>query len=192
MTPAPRLTNTVYRRIQTYTGAEFYTPFSLHPEGSQRDYWLIHLSKHHKAREEMGKVHWSMENTFEHFGGPGFDALGFDPGVDARSDMFEFGFNDNARTRSQAAVLTSMPRLIHAARDRTLTKREIFSSRCNETPITGDTVDSQLALLRDEKEIVITSSKGATRRSATSFAWDGRIQLVSEPSLFSTINLPDA
>jgi len=184
--------NTVYSHIQACTGAAYYTPFFVHPEGSHRDYWLIHLSKHHKAREEMGKVHWSMENTFEHFGRAGFDALGFDPGVDVRADMLDFGFNDSARTRSEAAVLQEMPRLIHGAADRTLTKREVFASRCNETPVIGDIVDTQLALLRDENEIVITSCDGVVRRSAKSFDWDDRIQLVSEPSMFSRLHFQAA
>lgn len=76
--------NTVYRHIQRCTGADFYTPFFVHPPESHRDYWLIHLSKHHQAREEMGKVFWSTNNTMEHFGGAGFDALGFDPRIDVR------------------------------------------------------------------------------------------------------------
>ena len=182
--------NTIYSHIQARTGATFYTPFFIHPEKSNRDYWLIHLSKHHQAREEMGKVHWSMENTFEHFGRSGFNALGFIPGVDIRVDSFDFGFNDNARTRSEAAVLDQLPRLIHANAAQTarpLTKQGIFVSRCNETPVIADIVDSQLAFLRDEKEIVITASDGSVRRSVKQFAWDDRIQLVREPGLFSLL-----
>jgi three-Cys-motif partner protein len=81
--------NTVYRHILGCTGASFYTPFFVHPPESHRDYWLIHLSKHHQAREEMGNVFWEINNTMEHFGGPGFNALGFDPGVDVRQGMMD-------------------------------------------------------------------------------------------------------
>ena len=182
--------NTVYNHIQERTGAAFYTPFFIHPEKSNRDYWLVHLSKHHQAREEMGKVHWGMENTFEHFGRTGFNALGFIPGVDVREDNFDFGFNDNARTRSETAVLDQLPRLIHDSAKsggQPLTKQQIFISRCNDTPVTGDIVDSRLALLRDEKEIVITAADGSIRRSVRQFAWDDRIEQVSEPSLFSML-----
>lgn len=182
--------NTVYNHIQARTGAAFYTPFFIHPEQSNRDYWLIHLSKHHQAREEMGKVHWGMENTFEHFGRTGFNALGFIPGVDVREDNFDFGFNDNARTRSEAAILEQLPRMIHAnlaENSLPLTKQRIFVARCNETPVIADIVDSQLAFLRDEKEIVITAADGSVRRSARQFAWDDRIELVREPGLFSQL-----
>jgi three-Cys-motif partner protein len=182
--------NTVYSHIQARTGAAFYTPFFIHPEKSNRDYWLIHLSKHHQAREEMGKVHWGMENTFEHFGRTGFNALAFMPGADVREDNFEFGFNDNARARSEAAVLDQLPRLIHANATEIsapLTKQRIFMARCNETPVIADIVDSQLAFLRDEREIVITAADGAIRRSVKRFAWDDRIELVREPGLFSLL-----
>jgi len=182
--------NTVYGHIQARTGAAFYTPFFIHPEKSNRDYWLVHLSKHHQAREEMGKIHWGLENTFEHFGRTGFNALGFIPGVDVCEDVLDFGFNDNARSRSEAAVLDQLPRLIHAAAirdDAPLTKQAIFASRCNDTPVVGDIVDSQLAFLRDEKEIVITAADGSVRRSAKQFAWDDRIERVREPGLFSVL-----
>ena len=182
--------NTVYSHIQAQTGAAFYTPFFIHPERSNRDYWMIHLSKHHQAREEMGKIHWGLENTFEHFGRTGFNALGFIPGVDVREDDLDFGFNDNARTRSEAAVLDQLPRLIHANSQQDaqpLTKQRIFVSRCNDTPVVADIVDSQLAFLRDEKEIIITAADGSIRRSVTSFAWDDRVELVREPSLFSVL-----
>jgi three-Cys-motif partner protein len=183
--------NTVYNHIQAHTGAAFYTPFFIHPEKSNRDYWLLHLSKHHQAREEMGKIHWRMENTFEHFGRTGFNALGFMSGVDVRQDMIDFGFNDNARTRSEAAVLDQLPRLIHAnaaADAEPLTKQRIFISRCNDTPVIADIVDSQLAFLRDEKEILITAADGSVRRSVKQFAWDDRIELVREPGLFSILS----
>ncbi|CAN5401438.1 hypothetical protein BH10PSE14_BH10PSE14_44450 [soil metagenome] len=138
----------------------------------------------------MGKVHWGMENTFEHFGRTGFDALGFLPGVDVREDNFDFGFNDNARTRSEAAVLDQLPRMIHAnsaENSAPLTKQRIFVARCNETPVIAEIVDSQLAFQRDEKEIVITAANGSVRRSVNRFAWDDRIELVREPCLFSLL-----
>ncbi|MBV9929741.1 MAG: three-Cys-motif partner protein TcmP [Alphaproteobacteria bacterium] len=181
--------NTVYRHIQASTGASYYTPFFIHPEQSNRDYWLLHLSKHHQAREEMGKIHWAIENTFEHFGGPGFSSLGFDPKADVRQGMMDYAFDDCARTRSEAAVLEQLPRLLHgAANDLTpITKREVFVARCNDTPVVAEIVDSQLAELRDAKEIVIFGPDGKERRSTRRFGWDDQVRLVREPTLFSTL-----
>ena len=184
--------NTLYEHIQRNTGADYYTPFFIHPEGgSNRDYWLLHLSKHHQAREEMGKIHWSMENTFEHFGRAGFNSLGFKPGKDVRDDMLEFGFNDNARTRSEATVVDQLARMLHArtlAGEGPLTKKALFASHCNEAPVIGDIVDAALVELRGAKDVVITAPDGALRRSVTKFTWDDEIRLSREPSLFSIID----
>lgn len=181
--------NTLYQHIQRNTGANYYTPFFIHPDGgSNRDYWLLHLSKHHQAREEMGKIHWSIENTFEHFGRAGFDSLGFNPGEDVQAGMMEFGFYDNARTRSETAVVAQLARMLHAralAGETPLTKKALFSAHCNEAPVIGDIVDAALVQLRDAKDVTITAPDGAKRKSVKVFGWDDEIGLTREPSLFS-------
>lgn len=181
--------NTLYGHIQRNTGADYYTPFFLHPDGgSNRDYWLIHLSKHHQAREEMGKIHWAKENTFEHFGRAGFNALGFNPGEDVRKEMMDFGFNDNARSRSEATVVEQLARMLHAralSDQGPLTKKALFSAYCNEAPVIGDIVDASLVELRAAKDVIITAPDGALRRSVKAFGWDDEIQLSRAPGLFS-------
>lgn len=183
--------NTLYDHIKQNTGANYYTPFFIHPEGgSNRDYWLLHLSQHHQAREEMGKIHWQLENTFEHFGRAGFNSLGFVPGADVRDGMLDFGFNDNARTRSESAVVDQ---LAHMLRQRAkagappLTKKLLFSSHCNETPVISSIVDASLTTLRESRDIRIIGANGAVRRSAAHFGWDDRIELVESPTFFSLL-----
>lgn len=181
--------NTLYEHIQRNTSADYYTPFFIHPDGtSNRDYWLLHLSKHHQAREEMGKIHWMMENTFEHFGRAGFNSLGFVPGKDVRADMLDFGFNDNARTRSEAAVVQQLADMLHAraqAGDGPLTKKQLFASHCNEAPVIASIVDAALVQLRAAQDVVIRSPEGALRRSVTHFTWDDEISLSRQPGLYS-------
>lgn len=183
--------NTLYEHIQRTTGAEYYTPFFIHPEGgSNRDYWLLHLSRHHQAREEMGKIHWGFENTFEHFGGPGFRSLGFVPGADVRSGMLDFGFDDDARTRSQTAVVDQLAHMLHsraAGGEAALTKKLLFSANCNDTPVVSDIVDASLVTLRDAKEVQILGADGSVRRSATQFGWNDRIRIIDQPDLFSVL-----
>lgn len=183
--------NTLYDHIKRNTGADYYTPFFIHPEGgSNRDYWLLHLSRHHQAREEMGKIHWQLENTFEHFGRAGFNSLGFAPGADVRDEMLDFGFNDNARTRSEAAVVDQLAEMLHdraAAGKSPLTKKLLFSANCNETPVIGSIVDTSLVILREARDIRIISPDGAVRRSSTKFGWDDRIELVESPTFFSLL-----
>src|ERR1700689_699624 len=63
----------------------------------------------------MGKLHWQLNNHFQHHGGAGFHALGFDPSKDLRQGLLNFMFDDDAMKRSEAAVLEQLPRMIHAA-----------------------------------------------------------------------------
>ncbi len=190
--------NTIYKHIQRVTGAEFYTPFFVHPPESHRDYWLLHLSKHHQAREEMGNVFWGMQNTMEHFGSAGFDALGFDPSVDVRQGMMDYLFDDNAKARSKDALLAQIPDLLFGAdsNGRALTKRELFASRANDTPVVSSIVDDQLAELRDSGEIIITGQKPGTdpreriqsvRGRTRVFQWSDEIRFVRQRPLFSII-----
>jgi len=183
--------NTLYEHIKRNTGADFYTPFFIHPEGgSNRDYWLLHLSRHHQAREEMGKIHWQLENTFEHFGRAGFNSLGFVPGADVRDGMLDFGFNDNARTRSETVVVDQLADMLHqraAAGAPPLTKKVLFSASCNETPVISSIVDTSLVTLREARDIRIVGPDGAVRRSASQFGWEDRIELVQSPTFFSLL-----
>jgi len=105
----------LYRHIQKRTGSRFYTPFFIRSVQAHRSYWLLHLSKHRQARDEMGKLHWRLNNCFQHHGGAGFHALGFDPSCDLRQGMLSFMFDDDAMRRSEAAVLEQLPRMIHTA-----------------------------------------------------------------------------
>jgi three-Cys-motif partner protein len=181
--------NTLYRHIQRNTGAHYYTPFFIHPDGgSNRDYWLLHLSKHHQAREEMGKIHWSVENTFEHFGRAGFNSLGFNPGEDVRANMMEFGFIDTARGRADHAAPAPLARRLHAraaAGEPPLTKKMLFAAHCNETPVIGEIVDAALVELRAAHDVTIKAPDGALRRSAAKFGWDDQIAPSRAPGLFS-------
>lgn len=188
--------NTIYKHIQKATGAEFYTPFFIHPPESHRDYWLLHLSKHHQAREEMGGVFWKLQNTMEHFGGPGFDALGFDPNVDVRQGMLDYLFDDDARVRSQVSLLEQIPILLHqATRDGSVvSKRSLFASRANDTPVISALIDSQLAELREAGEIVISGrlpgskandSRRCVRERANCFQWSDEIRFTRQAPLFS-------
>ena len=138
----------------------------------------------------MGKIHWQLENTFEHFGRAGFNSLGFVPGADVRDGMLDFGFNDDARTRSETAVVDQLAEMLHAraaAGAPLLTKKLLFSANCNETPVISSIVDASLVTLREARDIRIIGPDGAIRRSATQFGWDDRIEIVESPTFFSLL-----
>jgi len=186
--------NTLYRHIQAHTGANFYSPFYIHPPESHRDYWLLHLSKHHTAREEMGKVYWAEQNTMEHFGGPALNALGYDPLVDVRQGEFAYVFDDDAKQRSESRLLEQIPRLLHAlgSDGRSVSRRDLFAGQANDTPIITSMLDSRLALLRDSGEITIQGRRktadGAIvptdRVSASSYEWHDEFTLTPQPAMF--------
>jgi three-Cys-motif partner protein len=181
--------NGLYRHIQNRTGSRFYTPFFIHSVEAHRSYWLLHLSNHRQARDEMGKLHWRLNNHFQHHGGAGFHALGFDPSKDLRQELLTFMFDDDAMKRSEAAVLEQLPRMIHAANRNGagLVVEELFAGNCNDTPVTSDILSRQLVFLRNEGELLIVAPDGSRKSRAKSIVWDDRLVLPSERTLFSRL-----
>lgn len=181
--------NGLYRHVQARTGSRFYTPFFIHSIEAHRSYWLLHLSNHRQARDEMGKLHWRLKSRFQHHGGAGFHSLGFDPSCDLRQGLLTFMFDDDAMKRSEAAVLEQLPRMIHAAsRDgEGLGVEALFAGNCNETPVTSDILGRQIVLLRDEGELLIKAEDGSLKPRAKTVDWGDRLVLPRERSLFSRL-----
>lgn len=181
--------NGLYRHVQGRTGARFYTPFFIHSVEAHRSYWLLHLSNHRQARDEMGKLHWRLNNRFQHHGGAGFHALGFDPARDLRQGLLPFMFDDDAMRRSEAAVLDQLPRMIHAANQdgAGLAVEALFAGNCNDTPVTSDILSRQLVLLRDEGELLIRGEDGSLKPRAKTIGWGDHVILPRERSLFSRL-----
>ena len=66
----------LHSEVQRSAAAKFYTPFFIHSKESHRDLWLVHLSRHHRARDVMMGVHWDIQNSFAHFGQSRFENAG--------------------------------------------------------------------------------------------------------------------
>jgi three-Cys-motif partner protein len=182
--------NSLYRHIQERTGARFYTPFFIRSANSHRSYWLLHLSNHRQARDEMGKLHWRLNNHFLHHGRAGLHALGFDPSKDLRQGLLTFMFDDDAKKRSEATVLEQLPRMIHAANadgGTGLIFEALFAGHCNDTPVTSDILSRQLLLLREEGELSIVAADGAEKPRTKTIAWTDRLVLPSQRSMFSRL-----
>lgn len=181
--------NGLYRHVQARTGSRFYTPFFIHSMEAHRSYWLLHLSNHRQARDEMGKLHWRLNNRFQHHGGAGFHALGFDPSCDLRQGLLTFMFDDDAMTRSEAAILDQLPRMIHTfnRNGEGLAVETLFAGNCNDTPVTSDILGRQLVLLRDERELLIMGEDGSLKPRAKTIGWGDRLVLPRERSMFSRL-----
>jgi len=50
--------NFLYAHLVNQTEAPYYTCFFIKSSESHRSYWLVHISKHPKARDEMALQHW--------------------------------------------------------------------------------------------------------------------------------------
>lgn len=118
-------------------GAAYYTPFFIRPgEVNNNDYWFLHLSNHVRARDEMAKLHWDMQNCFAHFGGPGLAMLGYDPRKDDILQRQEpiFEFDNDAKPLTASALRTQFVRRIAEQWPQGIRLDELVQSVSNETP----------------------------------------------------------
>lgn len=161
----------LYRDLVDAAGARYYTLFFIRTAG-HGDYWLVHLSQHHRARDVMTRVHWSNKNHFLHYGGAGinmFSALGYHAPLDSSytgQDSLAFGFDDVAHLSSVAALEEQLPRLIYAS-DEGITFGELFATTCNSTPADSHRYKAAIGHLIDLKEIEVVSADGCRRLKAS-------------------------
>ena len=178
----------LYRHIVERTGAPFYTCFYVMSPESNRSYWLLHLSGHPRARDEMARRHWAMSTHSIHQGQAGLNMLGFVPERDLAQLPMDFGFDVNAAARTKAALIAELPALIfdrQAGRPPQL--GELFTAVCNQTAATVDLVSESLVGLRAENEIEIFGADGRPKPRSTSLLWKDTILPAAQRSMFSAI-----
>lgn len=159
-------------------GASYFTVFFIRTEG-YGDYWLVHLSQHHRARDVMTAVHWQNHSSFVHYGGAGLDM--FNLGYDSRRDAdftgqhaLPFDFSDSARDRSHKALMDQLVRRIYA-RDEGLSFGTLYSTTCNLTPADSALFKEVVADLANHKDVDVVSPKGARRTKASTIHDDDLI-----------------
>ena len=171
---------TQWRRIVQYqlheifrneTGAKFYTPFFIVSPASNKSYWLVHLSSHVRAQDEMKNLHWLRSNDFEHYGTAGLDMLGYDTANDALlSGQMEldsgYSFDDFAKKQTVTLLQDQIPRLLHPYKDG-IGYGDFLSQICNGTPATSNIIKEAAENMIECKELVVEGPKGETRRKAT-------------------------
>lgn len=161
------------------TGAKFYTPFFITSSKSSRSYWLVHLSGHTKARDEMTKAHWAFKNHFSHYGLPGLNMLGFDPDADLLQKLhqgaFDFYFDDSAETRTASSLLEDIPRALHGVGE--IKFSEFFSKICNTTPAHSEQIKEALIDLTNSNVLSVYGHGNRPRRTASGIAGEDIIVL---------------
>lgn len=179
----------LYRSLVENCGARHYTPFFIRNRNGHGDYWLIHLSQHHRARDVMTEVHWANNNYFIHYGGAGLDMfhmVGYDPVHDAAhrgQSLLGFEFDDVARRSSIAALNEHIPRRVYA-NDEGISFGELFATTCNNSPASAQIYRESIGKLLDEKAVEIIGADGTRRRSAAQIKASDQIMSPPQKPLF--------
>ena len=139
-------------------GAPFYTPFCIYGDKSSWGYWLVHLSNHYRARDEMMKVHWDKGNHMVHYGSAGIDMLGYKSKQDEKftKQLFigeDFRFDRAAQKRVENALREELPKLIYKVGE--IRYRDLLNGIFNHTPAKREIINNILWELVENKEIII-------------------------------------
>lgn len=180
----------LYPQIVNASGAKFHTPFFIRSKAGHGDFWLLHLSMHHRARDVMTNVHWEQSNTFIHYAGAGLDMFKVGHIVDAdehysRQSKLGFTFDDDARNQSEQKLLEDIPRLIHA-HEEGMNFESLFASTCNTSPATSSIYKTVLSTLAKSKDLEIITASGGNRTSADQIKNEDRIIPSKQAKLFTT------
>jgi three-Cys-motif partner protein len=149
----------LHRQIPANSGAKHFTPFFIRSKQAHRDYWLIHLSNHARARDVMVDLHWQENKSFAHYGGAGLNMLGYDQDFDSQLTCHEFLFDDAALELTTEKLLVQLPEKLFQFKDGIMFN-EFFSNVTNECPATMDIMNAIISRLVREGDLVILGRDG--------------------------------
>lgn len=168
----------LYQTIVQASGAPYYTPFFIKSTVSNRAYWLFHFSSHPTARDEMMKLHWDKQNTFQHFGKAGLKML---IGYESESKNSLFEFDNFAKQQSIITLSKELPPMIRNLQE--ISFDQLKNCIINDTPATVDIIKESLNNSIETGEISIMSyDKTSKRRKFTTIRpndiikWRGKQQ----------------
>ena len=168
----------LYRQLVESVGAKFFTNFFIKSSESSRSYWLLHLSMHSKARDEMQKLHWSFQNHFVSEGRIGLDMLAYDPYQDVDfTKQPSFSFTEEDKERAVESLFSEIPKLIT---NNEVSVGSFFESQCNNTPATFQMLADALKNLYQENEIVVLNEKGKRKRKGSKIKLKDRLVSLSQ------------
>lgn len=163
-------------QIRASSGAAFSTPFYIVPRNSRRGYWLLHLARHWRANEEMKRIHWE-NNNLHHPGGPGFNMLGY---LGNHGQLtFDNRFDEHARQATRDALRRDIPQRINQLNS-PVRFGDLVQLTANETPARLDQLQDAVFALTRERQLIVTTQSGATRRGAHSIASDDLVELSTQ------------
>lgn len=156
-------------------GARFFTRYFIQTEEkkgkqSHRSIWLVHMSQHEIARDEMVKVHWETANHisthagFQGIDDAGFRGLGYTTHQDDRLGQLnlEYNFDTVAEDTSINTLLNQIPHLIW--KKEVLTFAELMGEIANYTPVSSSIIRKVLNVLLTNNDIQIIAENGTVRQ----------------------------
>lgn len=162
-------------QLRQNSGAKYYTRYFIQTEGkgghaSHRHLWLVHLSQHPVARDEMVQTHWDKSNQrFTHAGFAGIDdtgwrGLGYTPSADASRPqvMLDYDFDDRSAQLSHDVLLGQLSELLWDRK--VITFGDLYGLTCNHMPVDMNHIREVLDVLMDSKQISVVSLKGEQRQ----------------------------
>jgi len=160
------------------SGATFYTPFFIKSNNSNRSYWLVHLSMHERARNEMIQGHWELQNHVIHHGGAGLNMLGYDPTKDEliTGQIPMYLFDKPARDQSLRCLESDLPSWIKNEGGKVLFG-DIIRRTINTSPAHEDMYKDALFQLSRCGEIEVQTPKERERRVSSQISADDEIRL---------------
>lgn len=152
----------LYQEIVNNTGVKYFTNFFIKSDESHKSYWLLHLSMHPKARDEMQRLHWGLTNHFVHEGKAGLHMLGYDPTRDAEYTKQNFMFSDHDEVLNHKALMEEVP----AALSRSgIAFNNFFKRHCNTTTATRDMIEKVVRELYAQKDLEIFTPNGNRKKT---------------------------
>jgi three-Cys-motif partner protein len=161
--------------------ASYFTPFFVMSRGSNMAYWLVHLSSHARAKHVMQRLHWEMSNTFSHFGGVGYNMLGYDP-KHAPAGRQAYLFDDQALERTLYRMQDDLPPLVRAYGDG-VQLWKLFSDTANDAPADAEILRQGVISLAEIGALEILTPTGGEKRSIATLKLNDIIRVPPQATL---------
>jgi three-Cys-motif partner protein len=158
-----RIQNHLHQVIPSACGAKYYTPFFIQSPLENRDYWLIHLAGHPRARDVMTGIHWDQSNSCRHYGRSGLQMLGYDPEDDpslyGQNSFDFFKFDVKAELDSVRSLTEDIPLRLYEFREG-MTFENFYALVANETPATSTLIAQSIKQLSISGDVSIVNPDG--------------------------------
>jgi three-Cys-motif partner protein len=181
--------------LSSRCGAKYFTRYFLQTENktggnSHRFLWLVHMSQHAVARDEMCKVHWANANfTSTHAGFSGIDdkcmrGLGYTTRHDQALGQLclQYDFQTVEQAMTVDTLRQQIPKIIWDKGPMTFSG--LLNHIANGTPASSEILKEVMDSLIDADDIAVSCPKsGKVRRKGSTIAWSDIVRPLTR-SLF--------